>query len=186
VTARGAPARAGLARPASRRTFPGMRNRLLLSLLAFGLAACGDTGSNSSVVPSSPVNLPSKGSVPPDKQPAHIAVDHILIGVASLSNPNGKRSESDARAVTKEILEKLKAGGDWEAFKRQYSEDPPPGGPYGMSNDGVPPNPGERPRNGMVPAFGDVGFTLEVGELGVAAYEPRKSPYGFHIIKRVR
>ena len=38
----------------------------------------------------------------------------------------------------------------------------------------------------MVPAFGDVGFGLKVGEIGVAEYHPRKSPYGYHIIKRTK
>jgi parvulin-like peptidyl-prolyl isomerase len=38
----------------------------------------------------------------------------------------------------------------------------------------------------MVPAFGNVGFKLEVGEIGIADYDPLTSKYGYHIIKRVR
>ena len=33
--------------------------------------------------------------------------------------------------------------------------------------------------------FGDVGFELEVGEIGMADYDPEKSQYGWHIIKRL-
>lgn len=42
------------------------------------------------------------------------------------------------------------------------------------------------PRTGLVPAFGDVGFTLEVGAVGLAPFEASKSPFGWHIIKRLR
>jgi parvulin-like peptidyl-prolyl isomerase len=38
----------------------------------------------------------------------------------------------------------------------------------------------------MVAAFGDVGFRLAVGAVGMADFHPRASPYGFHLIKRVR
>ena len=38
----------------------------------------------------------------------------------------------------------------------------------------------------MVAGFGDVGWRLQVGEVGVAPFHSRKSPYGWHIIKRVQ
>ena len=38
----------------------------------------------------------------------------------------------------------------------------------------------------MVAAFGDVGFKLDVGEVGMAPYDPAKSKYGWHIIKRLK
>lgn len=41
------------------------------------------------------------------------------------------------------------------------------------------------PRTGLVPAFGDVGFTLKVGEVGLATFNAETSPFGFHIIKRL-
>ena len=40
-------------------------------------------------------------------------------------------------------------------------------------------------RSGMVPAFGNVGWRLDVGEVGVAAHHRSDSPYGFHVIKRL-
>ena len=36
-----------------------------------------------------------------------------------------------------------------------------------------------------VPAFGNVGFKLAVGEIGIADYDPKTSPFGYHVIKRV-
>ena len=38
----------------------------------------------------------------------------------------------------------------------------------------------------MVPYFGDVSFSLEVGEIGLAVYDSGKSKYGWHIIKRLK
>ena len=57
-----------------------------------------------------------------------------------------------------------------------------------MSNKGIAPDAskGEYSRTGMVPAFGDVGFKLAVGAIGVADYDPRTSPYGYHVIKRLQ
>ena len=60
------------------------------------------------------------------------------------------------------------------------------GGPYAMSNTGAPRRPNVHPRNGMVPAFGNVGFALEVGEVRIADQDSRNSPYGYHIIKRIK
>ncbi len=42
------------------------------------------------------------------------------------------------------------------------------------------------PRAQLVPAFGNVGFKLEVGEVGLAPYDKKDSKFGWHIIRRVR
>jgi foldase protein PrsA len=120
------------------------------------------------------------------KGPDRISVDHILIGVKSSAFPEGKRTAAEARKVAYDLLAKIQAGADWATAKREHSEDPPPGGPYAMANRGVKPaGRNEYPRDGMVPAFGDVGFALEVGAIGMADHDPRTSPFGFHLIKRV-
>ena len=57
-----------------------------------------------------------------------------------------------------------------------------------MSNFGKTPKapiPQEYPRGKMVPAFGDTGFPLKVGEYGIADYDPKKSNFGWHIVKRI-
>jgi parvulin-like peptidyl-prolyl isomerase len=107
--------------------------------------------------------------------------------VTSSRMPTARRSEAEARALAQELLEKLRAGGDWAAAKHEYSDDPPPGGPYSLSNGGVPPaGADEHPRRAMVRAFGDVAFSLEVGEIGLAEYDAKASPFGFHLIKRLK
>ncbi len=41
------------------------------------------------------------------------------------------------------------------------------------------------PRDKMVPAFGDVGFSLQPGAVGLAMYDATKSPFGYHVIRRL-
>jgi len=68
---------------------------------------------------------------------------------------------------------------------KQYTDDSPPG-IYGMSGRGVSPSQGEYPRDQMVPAFGNVGFAISPGNIGMADFDPQKSPFGWHIIKRLK
>ena len=54
-----------------------------------------------------------------------------------------------------------------------------------MTNTGISPDGGAFPREQMVPAFGNIGFKLKVGEVGLAEFDSKTSPFGFHIIKRL-
>jgi hypothetical protein len=38
----------------------------------------------------------------------------------------------------------------------------------------------------MVPAFGNVGFSISPGNIGIADYDATASPFGWHIIKRLK
>jgi hypothetical protein len=157
--------------------------RLSLAALLV-LAACGGDNATSSAGAQAPA---SQEPMDPSRPPSRISVDHILVGVKSARFPQGKRSEAEARAFAYDLLAKVKAGADWAAAKRDHSEDPPPGGPYAIANRGVAPaSADEFGRDEMVPAFGDVGFALQVGEIGIADYSATKSPFGFHLIKRVK
>ncbi len=42
------------------------------------------------------------------------------------------------------------------------------------------------PRGSMVPGFSATAFSIEVGEIGVAEYSTQSSPFGYHIIKRLK
>lgn len=115
----------------------------------------------------------------------HIKLQHILIAFAGkVPGKNITRSETEARQLAEEILARAKGGEDFDALVRTYTDDAHPG-IYGLSNSGVEPAPGEFSRDRMVPAFGEVGFSLAPGEIGLAVYDMRKSPYGWHIIKRL-
>jgi hypothetical protein len=173
-------------------------------LLAFGavaLAACGEPATPTAPPPTATVattngDPATGGNVNTAGQPQHITVQHILIGfkdaVGFQGNPPpgaANRTEEQAKTLAYEILDRAKKGEDFDQLVTQYTDDSPPG-IYSMSNIGVAPDnaSGEFAREGMVAAFGDIGFALQVGEIGIADYDATTftSPYGWHIIKRIK
>jgi len=119
-------------------------------------------------------------------EPQHVQVQHILVGfTGSVPGKRITRSQEEAKTLAYDILKQAQGGADFEGLVRKYTDDSPPG-IYAMSNRGVQPAQGEYARDGMVPAFGNVGFVLKVGGYGVADYDPRASPYGYHVVKRLK
>jgi hypothetical protein len=120
-------------------------------------------------------------------EPDYITVQHILIGFeGSVPGKEITRTQGEAGVLATELFERAKGGEDFDALVKEYTDDAHPG-IYKMANTGAEADMASQvfPRQGMVPAFGDVGFVLEVGEIGLATYDPNTSPYGWHIIKRV-
>jgi len=99
--------------------------------------------------------------------PAQVHARHILIGV----EPGATAAEkAAAKSKAEDILNKLKAGGDFAALAKQYSEDPgtkDKGGDLGFFGRGE-----------LVKPFEEVAFTLKPGQYGIA-----ESQYGYHIIR---
>ncbi len=119
-------------------------------------------------------------------EPEHIEVQHLLIAFdGSIPGEKIGRNKEQARALAYDLLAQAQSGADFDALVKQHTNDSHPG-IYGMSNLGVTPAEGEYARNKMVPAFGNTGFPLAVGEIGIADYDPRTSPYGWHIVKRLK
>lgn len=111
-------------------------------------------------------------------------MQHILIAFAG-TGTSATRTQDEAKTLAYDILAQAKGGADFDQLVQQYTDDQFPG-IYSMSNTGLAPlSPDEYPREGMVPVFGDVGFSLQVGEIGIADYDPVTSPFGWHIIKRL-
>jgi len=122
----------------------------------------------------------------PTAEPEHIEVQHVLIAFkGTLPGKPIERSQEDAKKLAYDILARAKKGEDYDALVKQYTDDSAPG-IYGMANLNVTPCQGEYPRNRMVAAFGDVGFKLKVGEFGIADFDPKTSPFGYHVIKRTK
>jgi hypothetical protein len=149
-----------------------------------------DTNTGSGTTPSGAT--PAAGSGRGGPQADHIQVQHILIGFKDAvgfggSAPAGAaaRTQDQARTLAYDLYNQAKGGADFDQLVAANTDDSAPG-IYGMSNTGIDPAEGEYSRDGMVAAFGNVGFTLEVGEIGVADYDPATSPYGYHIIKRIK
>ena len=131
--------------------------------------------------------LPALSGIQDKAEPDHVTVQHILVAFrGSLPDPKVTRSREDAEKLALQIFERAKAGEDFAAMVKTYTNDSFPG-IYKMSNRDVPADPSkhEFSRTGMVKAFGDVSFSLEVGGVGLAVYDPATSKYGWHIIKRL-
>jgi hypothetical protein len=140
------------------------------------------TATGAMAAPTAPAAEPAPAAGAPAE---HIKVQHILIAFSGkVPGKNITRSQDEARALAQEILERAKKGEDFDELVRTYTDDRPPV-IYALSNSGVAPASGEFSRDRMVPAFGNVGFSLAPGEIGMAEYDPSTSPYGWHIIKRL-
>ena len=146
---------------------------LLVTLM--GLAGCGGTQSSAG------------DSAEVANEPDYITVQHILIAFdGSVEGKNVTRSKEEAEALAKEIFERAKAGEDFDALVEEYTDDAAPG-VYKLANFGVEADRARQvyARGDMVESFGDVGFSLAVGEIGLATYDEHKCKYGWHIILRI-
>ena len=100
--------------------------------------------------------------------PDQVKVRHILISV-----PKGADAKTDAAAKAKaeDVLKQLRAGGDWNALAKKYSDDPgskESGGELGMLQHGV-----------TVPEFDKAAFSLNPGQIS----DPVKTQFGYHVIQ---
>ncbi len=119
-----------------------------------------------------------------DPEPQHILVAHVLISFAG-TRTKATRTKEAAEKLAYEVLARARKGEDFNKLIKDLSDDEGEG-VYGMANNKVSPVGEEYERRKMVPAFGDVGFKLEAGSIGMSVFDPQKSPYGWHIIKRLK
>jgi hypothetical protein len=118
-------------------------------------------------------------------EPAKVRVQHVLIGFKhSVSGKKIERSKSEAEALAGDVLETAEAGVEFAAIVKKYTDDRYPG-VYTLVNKGETPGAGEYRRYDMMNCFGDVAFSLEVGEIGMAEYHPSRCKFGWHVIKRL-
>lgn len=119
----------------------------------------------------------------PEIDAREVEVQHLLVSFAGSGVPTATRSREEAESLAAQLFTRIQEGADFGALIEKYTDDSPPG-IYGMTQGEAAP--GLYPRRGMVAAFGDVGWRLSVGEVGVAPYDPEKSPFGWHLIKRLK
>jgi peptidyl-prolyl cis-trans isomerase D len=99
--------------------------------------------------------------------PEQVRASHILLNTAG-------KTEADVQKQAQALLDRAKAGEDFAALAKQYSED-----------EGSKVNGGDLDyfsRGRMVPEFEQAAFSQAVGSISDA---PVKTQYGFHIIKVV-
>lgn len=112
----------------------------------------------------------------PEQPDEEITVQHVLIGFKGAPRMTVTRSKEEAKALAEKVWTEALSGVNFKDLMTLHSNDSG-GGEYPMTKKG---------RKQMVAAFGDVGFRLKVGEIGVAPWHAANSPYGWHIIKRIK
>jgi parvulin-like peptidyl-prolyl isomerase len=103
--------------------------------------------------------------------PEQVRVRHVLVTWKPLG------TQDDRAAIRKQmepILERARAGEDFAALATEYSDD------YATKDTGG--DTGLFPRGTMVPAFEEVAFSLELGEIS----DPVETVFGVHILKLVQ
>jgi len=118
-------------------------------------------------------------------EPDRVVVQHFLIGFEkSIQGKKIERSKKEARDLADELYQRALDGEDFDALVKEYTNDKYPG-IMSLTNQGAPMRGDSTTRDGVVWGFGDMSFSLEVGEIGFVPYGYSASPYGWHIIKRL-
>jgi parvulin-like peptidyl-prolyl isomerase len=113
----------------------------------------------------------------PEQPVDSVKVSHVLIAfVGAKQGSESKRNYAEARDLAADVLARARAGEDFAQLMKSYSGDDG-GGTYRITQ--------AQRADGYVQSFGDVAFRLAVGEVGLATFHRSKSPYGFHVIKRL-
>jgi hypothetical protein len=126
----------------------------------------------------------------PEHGAKRVKVQHILIG-RYFSDPDGKKrrlTALEAEELAAEVYAKAKTGESFDALVRTHTYDDASGeepGAYVMVADKNEATQSQPSRDGMIPAFGDAAWRLEVGEVGVILYDRGRSFYGYHIMLRL-
>ena len=118
----------------------------------------------------------------------NVALHGLLIGFqGSIPGKTITRTKAEAEKLAQEVLGKARNGENMDALVQQYTDDQFPG-VYDLSNTGVTPDKskGEYGRGEMVKGCSDTAFGLSVGNVGISNPDPSSSPFGWHLIKRLR
>jgi hypothetical protein len=107
-------------------------------------------------------------------EPAKIGVKHVLVKYKGAKNaaPEIARSRGEACLRAQEAIAKLKAGDDWDAVVKSFSEEAGAAtraGSMGMVE-----------RKDLVKAFADAAFALSVNNVSDVV----ETEFGFHVILR--
>jgi len=167
-----------------------MRALPVIVLLA---AACGGAGPlPKSAPPPEPESEPEPEPPRREGPPRLVKFDHILISFEGAPDDRARalRSKEEAEDLAFRLLDRVKAGVDFDLLKREYSDDRSKDtgaalGPYDVVNDGVRSLGRQIPRKNYYKAIGDLIFSLDVGEVGIAKFHPKHCPQGWHVVKRL-
>jgi hypothetical protein len=134
-------------------------------------------------------NEADPASIPPSAvpdEPAHVLVQHVLVSFDAAKLPGVTRTREEAKALAEKVLADAKGGRDFADLVRLYSDDTTKEGKLAIANWGVPSASDEIDRQKMVRGFGNLAFSLAVGDVGLLDYDENTSPYGWDVVKRLK
>jgi hypothetical protein len=146
------------------------------------LCACGSDETKTQAAESKPAAADMDAAIQalmakPEVPDESIEIQHVLIAFKGAPRMTTvTRSKDEAKVLAEKVYAEAVGGAEFDALVKQYTDDSPPGI--------YPVTKAERTR--WVKGFGDVGFRLKLGEIGVAPWDAQASPFGWHIIKRVK
>jgi parvulin-like peptidyl-prolyl isomerase len=113
----------------------------------------------------------------PEQAVDKVRLQHVLVAfVGAKQGSESKRTYAEARTLTEELLKRARDGEDFASLMTKYSSDDRGGGTYTLT---------QTDRYDYAQNFHQIAFRLAVGEIGVAAHHRSKSPFGWHVIKRI-
>jgi len=121
----------------------------------------------------------------PEVDAERVKVQHILVSFQGAPRVPATRSKAEAEKLAGDLFAQLGDGASFQKLMETYSDDDKVVGQYLMTATGPTNAPTSFNRRDMVPAFGETGWRLQIGEVGVAPWDAAKSPFGWHIVKRL-
>ena len=159
-----------------------------IAALALGWALCGCGSAPEPRAAEPPVALPevlalrariAELAARPEVADERILIEHALVRAPAAGTPEFGAAELQAAR----LFAALEAGAELQAALRAHADTTAQLGVHGMTAG--EPTGGYIPRALFVPAFGDAAWRLAPGELGAVAPDPVRSPYGWHLLRRL-
>ena len=126
---------------------------------------------------------------PPRVSPREVVVRHIFLpwaGAKAAEAAGTTRTRQEAFALAREIVRKVRAGAAFGDLVKRYHART--GYPSEMTIDAIPGREGERrllaaklPR-----ALARLAFALDKGEAGIVEWHRKDSPFGYHVLLRIK
>jgi len=101
--------------------------------------------------------------------------------------PGVTRTLAEAESMARRVLAAAEDGAVFAELVRLYGDDRTNDGVLAIANFGVSPASfGELERVALARDFGDAAFALDVGDVRLVRYHEDRSPFGYHVLTRLR
>ncbi|MEE8105054.1 MAG: FG-GAP-like repeat-containing protein [Planctomycetota bacterium] len=118
-----------------------------------------------------------------------IVVRQILVRFKGLPRAATTRTREEARKLASRIVEKLRAGGDFEALQREHDETKSAGGDSLLRIQTMPVTAADTGwiRSTRLPrAVSRTALSLDVGEVALCEFHKAEAPDGYHVLIRTK